>query len=280
MRQRQRALVGALGVAMLVAAPWLGDPAAQAAAPPVSNPAAPTAEGQVPVPVPGTAAHRVLLVPGDTLWGLAQTYDTTVPALQRANGLGTSTLIEAGTWLIIPGRVVVQAGDTLSQIAATFGVSVSALTGLNALGNTVIQPGQVLWIPAPSSPAPTAPLKAVTAAANALVELAHLVQAEAGDQPFLGMVAVAAVVLNRVRAPGFPKTVAGVIFQPGQFDSVSNGTYWQSPSPAAYRAAQAALDGEDPTDGALYYYNPALTTNPWMKALPVIVTIGQQVFCR
>jgi N-acetylmuramoyl-L-alanine amidase len=221
------------------------------------------------------------LAPGDTLWGLAQTYHTTVALLQQANGLGDSTLIYAGNWLTIPGRVTVLPGNTLWQIAAAYGVSVDAIMTLNGLTDTTIVPGQVLAIPAPEPPAaPTTTLAAQLTQANVLVELAHLVQAEAGNQPFLGMVAVAAVVLNRVKAPGFPKTVSGVIFQPGQFESVANGTYWLPPSAEAYQAAQEALNGVDPTDGALYFYNPALTNNPWMKALPVTVTIGQQVFCR
>ena len=110
--------------------------------------------------------------------------------------------------------------------------------------------------------------------------LAHLVQAEAGNQSFLGMVAVAAVALNRVRASAFPDTLAAVINQPGQFESVANGTIRLPAGTEAVRAARAALGGEDPTHGALYYYNPSLTRNAWMRSLPILVRIESQVFCR
>jgi N-acetylmuramoyl-L-alanine amidase len=283
MARRRQTWLGMMGTgALLVGVGWHAPPV-HAAAPAPEGPATlDAAEPAVsPPPVSGTPAQRVLLVPGDTLWGLAQTYHTTVAALQQANGLGDSTLIYAGDWLTIPGQVTVAPGNTLWQIAAAYGVSVNAIMSLNDLTDTTLVPGQVLAIPAPEAPTgPATTLAAQLNQANVLVELAHLVQAEAGNQPFLGMVAVAAVVLNRVKAPGFPKTVSGVIFQPGQFESVANGTYWLPPSAEAYQAAQEALDGVDPTDGALYFYNPALTNNPWMKALPVIVTIGQQVFCR
>lgn len=98
--------------------------------------------------------------------------------------------------------------------------------------------------------------------------IARLVQAEAGDQPFLGQVAVAAVVLNRLRSSAFPKTVPAIIFAPGQFETVAAGTYWNSPSPVAMLAARAAAAGWDPADGAVYFYNPALPHAAWMNRLP------------
>jgi N-acetylmuramoyl-L-alanine amidase len=113
-----------------------------------------------------------------------------------------------------------------------------------------------------------------------VILLAHLVQAEAGNQPFLGMVAVAAVVVNRLHTPGFPKTIPGVIEEPGQFESVANGTIAMAPGPLALLAAKAALAGWDPTHGAIYFYNPALTDNHWMRRLPVTTRIAAQVFCR
>lgn len=243
-------------------------PAAHASAPPTAKPLA-TAVSLHAIP-----SETITLQPGATLWGLSQQYGVPIPVLQAANGLGTSTLIYAGQPFVIPGRVSVSAGTSLGVIASVVGVSVEQLMALNGLSSTTIDTGAVLYLPG-SAGASTA-----TAVSSVLSDLAHLVQSEAGNQPFLGQVAVAAVVLNRVRAPGFPKTVAGVIFQPGQFESVSNGTYYMAPDSEAYQAAEAALNGEDPTGGALYYYNPSLTSNPWMKDLPVLVTIGSQVFCR
>lgn len=113
-----------------------------------------------------------------------------------------------------------------------------------------------------------------------ILMIAHLVQAEAGNQPFAAQVAVAAVVLNRLHNPDFPKTVASVLFAPGQFETVSAGTYWNTPSPLAILAARAAATGWDPSHGALYFYNPSLVHNGWMDALPTTVTIGAQVFAR
>lgn len=113
-----------------------------------------------------------------------------------------------------------------------------------------------------------------------ILMIAHLVQAEAGNQSFVAQVAVAAVVLNRLNNPGFPKTVPGVLFAPGQFETVSAGTYWNTPSPLAILAARAAASGWDPSHGALYFYNPSLVNNSWMNTLPTTVIIGAQVFAR
>lgn len=113
-----------------------------------------------------------------------------------------------------------------------------------------------------------------------ILMIAHLVQAEAGNQPFIGQVAVAAVVLNRMHSPEFPHTVAGVLFAPGQFETVSAGTYSNTPGPLALMAARAAAAGWDPTHGALYFYNPSLVRNSWMNTLPATATIGAQVFAR
>lgn len=110
--------------------------------------------------------------------------------------------------------------------------------------------------------------------------IARLVQAEAGDQPFMAQVAVAAVVLNRLRNPAFPKTVTGVLFAPGQFETVSNGSYDNNPSATAMLAARAAAAGWDPTHGALYFYNPSLVSNAWLNSLPRTAILGAQVFAR
>jgi hypothetical protein len=114
-----------------------------------------------------------------------------------------------------------------------------------------------------------------------VVLLARVVQAEAGDQPYDAMLGVAAVVVNRVRAPGFPKTLEGVVYAPGQFQGVDSPAFYGTPSPAAVEAATAALDGVDPTGGALHFYNPALTwPGSWIFSLPVLATYGQLRFAR
>ncbi|MGB9868126.1 MAG: cell wall hydrolase [Bacillota bacterium] len=109
--------------------------------------------------------------------------------------------------------------------------------------------------------------------------LARLISGEARGEPYLGQVAVGAVVINRVESPNFPNTVSEVIFQPGAFESVSNGQIWaEPPSDTQYSAAQAALDGVDPTYGALYFWNPNLPVNPWIWTRTITLWIGKHVF--
>lgn len=110
--------------------------------------------------------------------------------------------------------------------------------------------------------------------------LAHAVYGEARGEPYEGMVAVAAVILNRVRSSNFPSTVAGVIYQPGAFTAVSDGQINLEPNQAAYKAAQDALNGWDPSGGAIYYFNPNTATNKWIWSRPLTVVIGKHRFCK
>ena len=110
--------------------------------------------------------------------------------------------------------------------------------------------------------------------------LARLVYGEARGEPYTGQVAVAAVVLNRVKHSSFPNTVAGVIYQSGAFDVVSDGQINLTPNSTAKKAAQDALNGWDPTYGAIYYFNPKTATNKWIWSRPMTVTIGNHRFCK
>lgn len=110
--------------------------------------------------------------------------------------------------------------------------------------------------------------------------LARCVYSEARGEPYTGQVAVAAVVLNRVRSSSFPNTVSGVIYQPGAFTAVSDGQINLTPNETAYKAARDALNGWDPTNGCLYYYNPATATSKWIWSLKVELTIGRHSFAR
>ena len=109
--------------------------------------------------------------------------------------------------------------------------------------------------------------------------LARLISAEARGEPYVGQVAVGAVVLNRVRHPSFPSTVSGVIYQTDAFTCVSDGQFNEPIAESAYRAAQDALGGWDPSGGAIYYFNPATATSRWIWSRPLIVTIGNHRFC-
>ncbi len=109
--------------------------------------------------------------------------------------------------------------------------------------------------------------------------LARLISAEARGEPYVGQVAVGAVVLNRVKHPSFPSTVSGVIYQTDAFTCVSDGQFNQPIADSAYRAAQDALNGWDPSGGAIYYFNPYTATSAWIWSRPLIVTIGRHRFC-
>lgn len=108
--------------------------------------------------------------------------------------------------------------------------------------------------------------------------LAKCVYAEARGEIYQGQVAVAAVILNRVKSPDFPNTIAGVIYQPWAFTAVHDGQINLEPDATAYSAAQDALNGWDPTYGCLYYYNAKTATSQWIFNRTTVVTIGQHVF--
>ena len=110
--------------------------------------------------------------------------------------------------------------------------------------------------------------------------LARLVYGEARGEPYTGQVAVAAVVLNRVEHSSFPNTVSGVIYQKGAFDVVADGQINLTPNDTAKKAAQDALNGWDPSNGAIYYFNPSTATNKWIWSRPMTVTIGKHRFCK
>ena len=109
--------------------------------------------------------------------------------------------------------------------------------------------------------------------------LARIISAEARGEPYQGQVAVGAVVLNRVKHPSFPDTLSGVIYQTDAFTAIVDGQFDQPIAESAYRAAQDALNGSDPSGGAIYYFNPATATSAWIWSRPLIVTIGNHRFC-
>lgn len=110
--------------------------------------------------------------------------------------------------------------------------------------------------------------------------LAHIIHGEARGEPYTGKVAVAAVILNRVRDSRFPKTIAGVIYQPGAFDAVSDGQINLTPDDSAFKSARDALNGWDPTNGCIYYYNPVTATSKWIWSRPIMLKIGKHNFAK
>ncbi|MFA7534240.1 MAG: spore cortex-lytic enzyme [Tissierellaceae bacterium] len=108
--------------------------------------------------------------------------------------------------------------------------------------------------------------------------LARAIHGEARGEPYVGQVAVAAVILNRVKSPDFPNTISGVIYQPWAFTAVNDGQINLEPNSTAYQAAQDALNGWDPTYGSLFYYNPVKATSKWIFSRKIVTTIGKHTF--
>ena len=116
--------------------------------------------------------------------------------------------------------------------------------------------------------------------ASDITLLSKLIYGEARGEPYTGQVAVGAVIMNRVKSSSFPNTIAGVIYQPGAFDAVSDGQINMTANSTAKKAAQDAMNGWDPSYGAIYYFNPSTATNKWIWSRPMTVTIGKHRFCK
>ncbi len=191
--------------------------------------------------------------------------------LKRVLMIGTTILMLSLEVLPVNAAFLhsIQSGDTLYKIAVNNGTSVRELKQNNGLTGDRIYPGSQLVIPANPNPIKKGDIDL----------LARLVTAEAGAEPFKGKVAVASVILNRSEDKNFPKTIAGNIFQPHQFESVSNGLIWEKPTDDSYQAAEVALKGWDPTYGAKYFFNPAKLKGPsWMWSRKIVERIGNHVF--
>ncbi|MBX5465051.1 MAG: LysM peptidoglycan-binding domain-containing protein [Clostridia bacterium] len=255
---------------------------------------------------PAQATSFYTVQPGDTLYTIGVRNGVDYRAIMSANGL-TSSWIYPGQRLLLPGPgavYTVRPGDTLWLIAQRFGVTVGAIQLANGLTSSWIYPGQVLSIPGGASASGAAGAMAAGGAGQAgpvpgpatsggktVVQLApgerdllaRLVTAEAGGEPFLAQVGVAAVVLNRVRSPLFPDTVTGVIYQVDawgnyQFTPVLNGWINRPATATAYQAVDEALAGVDPTGGALYFWATGEIGNPYLLSLPVSAQIGHVTF--
>ena len=119
-----------------------------------------------------------------------------------------------------------------------------------------------------------------TANTNSIELLARLISAESRGEPYVGQVAVGAVVLNRISHPSFPGSLSGVIYQPGAFTCLTDGQFNEPVHESAYKAARDAMNGWDPAGGAIYYFNPSTATSKWIWSRPHLVTIGTHRFCN
>jgi N-acetylmuramoyl-L-alanine amidase len=188
----------------------------------------------------------------------------------------------------LPTHKVVQ-GESLFLVSRHYGVTVNELRRLNNLTSDEILAGQVLTLPAGAKPqAQVMQTASRNSTARRFTEndvywLAKIINAEARGENYEGQVAVGAVVLNRVRSSNFPNTVYGVIFEKWdgkyyQFSPVLDGSINLEPNQTAYKAARDAINGWDPSGGALYFYNPETSTNRWIFDRPIIKKIGKHVF--
>lgn len=178
------------------------------------------------------------------------------------------------TWGYYTGEVDGKFGQSLYNAVVLFqkknGLTADGVVGKGtyaALGITV------------NTPATSSASVTVSNANSSDIELlARCVYGEARGEPYVGKVAVAAVVLNRVKSSSFPNTIAGVIYQNGAFTAVSDGQFYLTPDADAYRAARDALNGWDPTYGCLYYYNPKTFVNSWILSRQIRLNIGKHAF--
>lgn len=234
------------------------------------------------------AAGTYTAVSGDSLFKIGQVFSTTAETLMADNGLRTIE-VAFGQKLTVPCTTYqVQKGDTLYSIALRKGISLAALRRANNLYIDTILVGQVLNIPAPTTTAPmptatptqTAPTTGSYTAED-LDLLARLIMAESQGESYETKVAVGAVVVNRVESGLFAPTIREVIYQKYngyyQFTPVSNGWIDKPANEECIRAAKDALNGADPSKGALFFYDNT-TTSAYMLNKPVTARIGSMIF--
>ena len=228
---------------------------------------------------------------GDNLYRIAAKYGTSVDALKQTNNL-TSNILSIGQSLKIPSvnsavkaqtsiiTYTVVAGDNLYRIAQKYGTSVDELKRTNNLSSNILSIGQTLTIP---SNITSQTINKTTINQEELQWLAKMIHCEAKGESLEGQIAVGAVILNRVESNLFPNTVKEVIFEKSdgryQFTPAANGSIDSAnPTEMSMEAATRVLNGEDPTNGALYFYNPDKTNDSWIRSRTVSTVIGNHVF--
>lgn len=210
---------------------------------------------------------------GDTLDSIAQKYNISVDVLKYLNQLQDSNLT-AGQQIIVAIPQQKTLNVTLAPVNGTTAANGTAPVNENTNTKTAI--GAPVYDPNPRRL--DASTKGYTQ--NDLDLLARVVYSEARGESYQGQVAVASVVLNRMRSPLFPHTIAGVVFEPWAFTAVYDGQFNLTPDASAYRAAKEAMRGDDTSNGALFYWNPSTATSRWVWSRTIIETIGHHVFAR
>lgn len=242
----------------------------------------------IPIMAVPIMAINYSVVPGDSLFKIGQKFGVSHQSIIKENGL-TGSAITPGMNLSIPQKpgasnlYTVKAGDSLFKIAKNYGTTVNSIKSTNGLKSDTIKVGQKLRIPVASTTATVNSARSYSGNSFTQEELNLMAQAvygEARGESYTGQVAIAAVILNRLRSPEFPSTIKGVIFQPWAFTAVHDGQFYLNPDATAVRAVRDAINGSDPTGGALYYWNPVTATSKWIWSRPIIKTIGKHVFAK
>lgn len=230
--------------------------------------------------------------PGDTLYAVGKKFSLNYRSLMENNKL-KSVNIRPGLKLnVTPASYqvyTVKSGDTLYRIAHSYGLKVTDVQKINGITGSTIRPGMKLMISTGSGLGREYKVKPVmgrkfTVTKEDIRLLAQLIHAEARGEPLKGQIAVGAVIMNRLTSGSFPEKIKEIIYQKTngvyQFTPVQDGQIRLEPNQASYHAAERAIKGEDPTGGALFFYNPETSSDQWIRTLPVTKIIGNHVFAR
>lgn len=231
------------------------------------------------------ATYKV--VAGDTLYKISQVYNTTTTNLINDNELSSSSIYPGQILYVSSKTYTVQSGDSLYLIAQKYGTTVDIIRRANNIWTNNIYVGQVVNIPVTTTTttstvtAATSQYKGISYTASDVDLLARLIMAEAQGESYQAKVAVGGVVVNRVKSSTFPNTISGVIYQTVngyyQFTPVLNGWINRPADSDSIKAAYEALNGNDPTNGALFYFDNTVT-NQWLRSKPVSIIIGNLIF--
>jgi N-acetylmuramoyl-L-alanine amidase len=219
---------------------------------------------------------------GDSLYTIGKLFNTTSNELMASNKLKSSLIYPGQTLKVSCATHTVVKGDTLYLIAKKYGISLNSLREANNKWGNYIYPGDVLNLPGIKPTTESITPKPVISYTQAELDiLARLITAESQDQPYDAQVGVGAVVVSRVKSSTFPNTITSVIYQKDdkyyQFTPVENGWINKPATATAVKAAKDAINGIDPSNGALYYFDKS-ATNKWLWSKPIRARIGDMIF--
>jgi N-acetylmuramoyl-L-alanine amidase len=245
--------------------------------------------------IPATIAKAAdyTVVANDSLYKIGQLFKVSANTIKADNSLKTNA-IYPGQVLYVPSLVhTVKSGDTLYLVAKKYGISLDNLRKANNKYSNLITPGQKLNIPgvksqssnntSSSSSSSSKSSSVIPYTQKELDLLARLIEAEAGGESYQAKVGVGGAVINRVQSPDWPSTITDVIYQKFgeyyQYTPVKNGMINKPASADSLKAAKEALNGSDPSKGAIFYYDNS-STNEWIRSKTVTARIDSLIFCK